>query len=443
MDDVYFTVGCAEQEITPDLGAAMAGSFGSRHAAGVRDDIFARAFALGYGSNTLVLVSCDLAVITQEISASAKKLVMERHDIMPHQICIFATHTHTAPEIRSANTAHPYDPAYNVRLISVIADVIAKALANRFEARMHYGQTEVTGLSFNRIYRLKDGSEIFGRGKSQKLAIVGAAGPLDTSLQTLCFRDRGGCVRAVMVNFACHPDTHPDDRGATPENLISADWPGEMIKSLRAVYGQELHVIFLQGCSGDINHVNYECTWQTLSGEHKTLQMGRGIAGAAMLAAERADPVAAVPRRAVMKTLSIPYYTRDKAIMEHLEALRATSPRSRKDDIFMRRIEEWPYDGLNAEVTIQAMRLGDVGMVGLPGEIFNAIGAEIKRYSPTPETLVIELANTWETTHYVPTTDQAERGGYGALPILSRNLCADAGRRMSECAIALLHELWN
>lgn len=442
MDDVYLTVGCAEKVITPDLGAAMAGSFGSRKAAGVRDDIFARAFALGDGPSTLVLVSCDLAVITAEIAAPAKKQVMERHGIPPHQICISATHTHTAPEIRSVNTSHPYDPAYNARLVSLIADVISAALANRFEARMHYGRAEVEGLSFNRLYRLKDGSEIFGRGKLQENAIIGFAGPLDTSLQTLCFRDRGGRVRAIMVNFACHPDTHPDDRGAKQENLISADWPGEMIKSLRAVYGQELHVIFLQGCSGDINHVNYDCAWQKASGEHKTLQLGRGIAGAAMLAAERADPVAADPLRAAMQTLSIPYYTRDKAIMEHLELLRAKAPRSRKDDIFMRRIEEWPYDGLNAEAPIQAMRLGDVGIVGLPAEIFNGIGMEIKHYAPAAKTLVVELANTWATP-YVPTTDQAERGGYGALPILSRHLRADAGRRMSECAIALLHDLWN
>ena len=161
-----------------------------------------------------------------------------------------------------------------------------------------------------------------------------------------------------------------------------------------------------------------------------------------MLAAERADPVVAEPLRAVIKTLSVPYYTRDKVIMEHLESLRAKEPRSRKDEIFMRRIEEWPYDGLNADVPIQVMRLGDVGIVGLPAEIFNGIGAEIKRFAPTPKTLVVELANAWSTP-YVPTTDQAERGGYGALPILTRHLCADAGRRMSECAIALLHDLWD
>jgi neutral ceramidase len=107
----------------------------------------------------------------------------------------------------------------------------------------------------------------------------------------------------------------------------------------------------------------------------------------------------------------------------------------------IKRAESWPYDGQNADVPVQAMRIGDIALVGLPAEIFVRIGLEIKHFSPAPFTFVVELANARSST-YVPTTDQAERGAYGAKPALSRWLCADAGRRMADAALVMLHQLW-
>jgi hypothetical protein len=88
------------------------------------------------------------------------------------------------------------------------------------------------------------------------------------------------------------------------------------------------------------------------------------------------------------------------------------------------------------------MRIGDIALVALPAEIFARIGLEIKHFSPAPFTFVVELSNARSST-YVPTTDQAERGAYGAKPILSRWLCSDAGRRMSDAALAMLYKLWE
>ena len=101
--------------------------------------------------------------------------------------------------------------------------------------------------------------------------------------------------------------------------------------------------------------------------------------------------------------------------------------------------EQWPFDGKKADVPIQTLRIGDLALVGLPAEVFNAIGLEIKHWSPTELTAVVELANA-HCSFYLPTPDQAERGAYGAKPILSRWLCADAGRRLADRAQVMLHE---
>ncbi len=104
--------------------------------------------------------------------------------------------------------------------------------------------------------------------------------------------------------------------------------------------------------------------------------------------------------------------------------------------------ESWPHDGQEAATPVQALRLGEVGLVALPAEIFARIGLESKHFSPAPFTFVVELANA-DVSIYVPTTDQAERGAYGAKPILSRWLCSDAGRRLADASQVMLWRLWE
>ena len=87
------------------------------------------------------------------------------------------------------------------------------------------------------------------------------------------------------------------------------------------------------------------------------------------------------------------------------------------------------------------IRFGEFLIVGLPGEIFTRWGMEIRQWSPTPWTIVVELAN--DALGYIPTTDQALRGGYGAKPILSRRLVADAGRQITDWVQVAMWELWE
>ena len=165
------------------------------------------------------------------------------------------------------------------------------------------------------------------------------------------------------------------------------------------------------------------------------------MTGAAMYAAERAEPMESIWLDATVKTLSIPYYTRDEKIRAEVRALEAKPELRPQERCLIQRVKSWPYDGKYADVPIQAFRIGNLAIVGLPAEIFVRLGLEIKHFSPADYTFVVELANARVST-YVPTTDQAERGAYGAKPILSRWLCSDGGRRMVDTAIVILHELW-
>ena len=66
------------------------------------------------------------------------------------------------------------------------------------------------------------------------------------------------------------------------------------------------------------------------------------------------------------------------------------------------------------KVEVMALRIGSVGIVALPGEVFCETGMAIKRASPAEHTIVIELAN--DAAGYLPTREAYEQGGYEVTP---------------------------
>ena len=148
------------------------------------------------------------------------------------------------------------------------------------------------------------------------------------------------------------------------------------------------------------------------------------------------------------RELEVPYYVRDEALYDLVTELKAKGNAGTYfEQNLIRKVEGWENDGKVDQFGIDCLRIGDVAVVALPGEIFTAWGLEIKRYSPAAMTFVVELARSDGRTGYKATTDQCVRGArgkgaYGALPTLSQRHCPAAGQMMAEAAIAMLHELW-
>jgi hypothetical protein len=71
--------------------------------------------------------------------------------------------------------------------------------------------------------------------------------PVDPTLYALQVKDADGKIRAVLVNYACHPSV------LGPDNYeYSADYPGAMKKSIEAQI-PGVTALFIQGGAGDIN----------------------------------------------------------------------------------------------------------------------------------------------------------------------------------------------
>jgi predicted nucleic acid-binding protein len=62
------------------------------------------------------------------------------------------------------------------------------------------------------------------------------------------------------------------------------------------------------------------------------------------------------------------------------------------------------------DVAIQAIRIGDQAILAMPFEVLVEIGLDLKKRSPFPRTLIVELANGG--FGYLPPPHQHELGGY-------------------------------
>jgi hypothetical protein len=93
--------------------------------------------------------------------------------------------------------------------------------------------------------------------------------------------------------------------------------------------------------------------------------------------------------------------------------------------------------GETIPLEVQVFRLSrDVAVVGLPGEVFVDLGLAIKRASPFPTTLVIELCQ--DAPGYIPTKKAFVEGSYETI---NSRIAPGGGEIMVEAAVRLLKAL--
>ena len=429
--------------INPDLPCEMGGYFHSRIASRVARDLYATALVLEQGGQHAVLVSCDLLAMPDAFCMPAFQQASRAHGIPLSNFVACATHTHTGPAVlKSMNV--PYCEDYPRKVAPLIAEAVMGALDNRFDAVLCVGSVRAPGLAHNRLSRCADGTEIFGPSQAGASRVIGPAGPEDDTVQTISVYDTDKKLRAAAVNFACHPDT----AGGGEATAIDSDWPGEVADYLMRVHGPDLVCMVLQGTAGDISNADHRAPVPRWLPGGKSM-IARGVAGAALYAMETATPLDVTSLACRQNELEIPYYVRDSILYERIEALKKKGAGATYfEKNLIARVENWPYDGKQERVCVSCMRIGDLAIVSMPGEMFTGLGLEIKRYSPARHTFVVELSHSpdgW--AGYQATTEQAVRGirgkgAYGALPTLSQRHCTASGQMMTEAAIAMLYELW-
>ncbi|MHC4546476.1 MAG: sugar phosphate isomerase/epimerase family protein, partial [Planctomycetota bacterium] len=434
--------GIAVIDITPPVGYRMSGYFRERLSTGTSNPLNAKAIVLHQGRERAVLVFCDIIGLSLDVSSRARVQASKKTGIPVENILIASTHTHTGPLYFGALRKHFHDLAvakygsdpcekmdYSSELVTKLVKVITQADTARKPVRIEAEVAEQRGLSFNRRFHMKNGSVRFNPGVLNP-DIVRVAGPIDPDVGIVLFHKAdGGSAAAALINFALHLDTV----GGTK---YAADYPFYLEQSLRKVYSKEFVLMFGTGTCGDINHIDV-----TKKERLKTNYIGKTLGqtvnekfGSLKAVAE---PTLAV--RSEIVHVPLQSYGPEKIAWarENIKKV-GTSKLS-----FLKQVEAYKIlavemrHGETIPLEVQVFRLSrDVAVVGLPGEVFVDLGLAIKRASPFPTTLVIELCQ--DAPGYIPTKQAFVEGSYETV---NSRIAPGGGEIMVEAAVRLLKAL--
>ncbi len=195
--------GTARIDITPDWPVMLAG-FGQRTSpgTGIHDRIFAKALYLSNGEDRLLIITTDLLCIPAPLARAVIAALGPLTGLAQDQICLCASHTHSAPLPVDAGDGAIGIARYAPFLRGALVDVGAAAIAAARQSRLRSGVGEVD-LFLNRRTR-------------------GNPNIVDPRVAVLAVDDAAsGAPVAVLFGVGCHPVTMGWDN-----MQISADFPG-------------------------------------------------------------------------------------------------------------------------------------------------------------------------------------------------------------------------
>lgn len=426
-------IGASKVNITPPVGAPLAGySNRTSFSTGVADELHARTLFLDDGRIRLAIVTCDLIGIlpefTYRIRSGAQDLGIPIDGLM---VAAFHTHSGPIPDLGYASMDR-----YVGFLGGNLASGLAEAASNPVEASFGFSSTKVHGLTVNR----RDPHD----------------GPTDPELAFLSWASDGG-HHAHLANYSCHAVVLGPDN-----TLISADYPGYLMRSVEGRTGSVC--LFTNGACGDVNPFTrtrrarmergedvYDRTGGTLgeAEEMGTVLGLRALDALGEMSFQEADLACTsnTLRLQVRGPLSLEEASaRTLGLQKEISAIEARGAppeqlyRTGLQLAFSRRLRTALERGF-IEIPMQAIGIGEVVLVGIPGELFVEIGLDIKRkaHSLGFKGLVVELANDYLS--YLPSPSAFEEGGYEVEIARGLGLGEELGESILQGVAEMLEEI--
>lgn len=386
--------GVATVNITPEGPIWMSGYAARKEPSkGVEAPLFAKALALSDGpKEKLVIITTDIIgfprVLADEICVAAlKKYGLERR-----QIVLNSSHTHSGPVIWP-NLASMYSfdapmqatvEAYSRRLVTQIVDLIGASLGKLAPARLEYTTGTATFASNRRLP--KDGQIVNSPNPD---------GPIDHSVPVIQVITPNGQRSAILFGYGCHNTT------LTAEFLtLSGDFAGFAQAEVERRHPGTV-ALYAQMCAGDQNP--NPRSQLALAKQH-----GLSLAQSVDTALKSKATILQPRLRSGFQIIDLPFAPYERKDFE-AELQSPNSYARTRAATYLKAIDErraprtLPYP-------IQVLRLGDLAIVTLGGEVVVDYCLRLKRESG--EKLLFTLAYSNDVACYIPTKKIAEEGGY-------------------------------
>ena len=424
-----FKVGYASVKINPPLGAPLFGYYVPRFVKGYIDDLEACATAFSLNEKTAILISVDSGGIQKGLIEEMCIGIEKETGINKNDVIICATHTHTGPcNYENDMFEMDFKPVreYADFLCKKVIELASLAISDLKPAKMGYGTVKAPDrIAYIRRYKMKDGTTMTCPPIDDP-NIDYPIGELDQRVHVIRF-DRENAESLIIMNYGLHAD-------CVNGELVSSDWVGWVKRTLdKALDG--VKTMCIVGAQGDVGSTNVHPTDGDMNdteisfdNEMKSPGMarfiGRALAGAVLQIYDKVKYTQVDTLRVVKKTLKV---EANKPSPEDMPRARQYKEwhNSGRDDLIpfkamelttvvaealrMCRMENGP-DYIH--LPMSGISIGEVAIIGIPGEPFTEIGVRIKN---SPDWgLVCASINTNGKEGYFPNKGAFDEGGYEA-----------------------------
>jgi hypothetical protein len=392
---------------------------------GILHPLHARALFLKQAERRALVISCDLLALSREFVTRLRSIIQAEFDIPEDAILLACTHTHSGPATIFLWECGEVETEYLQWLETRLVELARAAVAGHRQVKASAGKGYLPDISENRRVE---------------------GGPIDPEVNVLCLEKLDGEKLAVLFNFACHPTCLQH-----PNRLVSGDYPGYAMRLVEEATGGI--PMFFNAASGNIRPVQRNSV--------EALQAtGARLAGVVLEVLQQLSPVEPLElsfarQEFAAPFLKIPTQAELERVGFHRDRPLFYAPQrsALMDEKQARVIEGWRASHLavlrlgnlpeSMPLEVQVIRLGNVALVGVPGELFVELGLEIKHRSGLEHVLLSCYTN--DDVGYIPARHSYAHGGYEVeesyiLHNLPSVLSPQVGERLVEVALGLIRQ---
>ncbi len=443
-------VGALKLDVTPPvLPVIVNGGMLTRSVDTINTPVNARVVILDDGKERIGIAVVDSCMLPRPLLDDVKALISQRTQLKRDRILISATHTHSAPSCMDALGTNA-DETYIAFLREKLVEAFVAAEKNLEPAKVGWGITQAAEFTaLRRWIRRPDRvvNDPFGNptvranmhAASNWDDVTGPSGPEDPDLSLISFQALDGSPIAVIANFSMHYFS---------DTAISADYFGlfsEGFKQHLAAQEIEDHPPFVammsHGCSGDIWRRDYAQPTEARNDKLTIEEYTSALLEIALAAYHKIEYTANTDLAMAEERLTLNYRTPDLQRLEWAKRIVADMGDrmpTTTEEVYAREAIVL-HDLQSTEIVVQALRIGEIGIVTTPNETYALTGLKLKLQSPLQKTMVIELANGGDG--YIPPPEQHLLGGYNTWAARSAGLEVTAEPKIVQAGLRLLEEV--
>ena len=362
--------GFSEIGITPEKPVIMSG-YGNRKDPfkGIHDSLFAQAMYLTNGDEEVLLITSDLIGHSHQHVKMLQSMIQRETGIPEDKIFVTAVHNHGGPvngTYMPQDKLPPDVKAYVDILYGKLLVISREAKQDIQPVRIGYEKGE-SKVNINRRAIYSEGEVWLGRNPD---------GACDHEVDIVKFTGMDGKLLAVHVNYPCHGTCTGQDN-----YQITGDWPGITAQMMKEKLGADVVVMVTAGASADINPI-----YGPNNNFRQVSAVAYGVASVAMELVDKCVATGYSELRSANRT--------------------ATFPGKKGWDSHFPQVS---VPGEDVTINFSAIRMGDIVLAGISGEVFTEIGMNMKKRSSGNTTVMTHCNGA---SGYICTDASYREGGY-------------------------------